>query len=292
MTAPLDTPWHCPTCGTVGTTPFCAQCGEQRLAPGDLSLRHFGGAIAESLFSWDGRILGTLASFVRRPGELTVAYLEGRRKPFLNPLQLFLLINVLFFFQQGFTDWTTYSTPWNVHVRDAAYADLAKSVARWRLDLLGIPHAGPEFQAYVQRFNAAVGLIAKSLVILMVPFVALLVALVQLGRPRQAAVHLTVGLHLTAYLLAIQTVFLPLCTMLQLTLHRWGRALDNGTLDFVLTWTINLLIAALCVPLYERVFGRARGWAIVQAAVTGVMIFDGVQLYRGVLFIVTLFTTS
>lgn len=285
-------PWTCPTCATPGTTPFCAQCGEERRSPGDLSLRHYLATAAESLFSWDGRILGTLTSFVRRPGELSVAYLEGRRKPFLNPLQLFLLINVLFFVQQGVTGWNTYSTPWHVHVRDSIYADAAQVVARWRLDQLGLPYTGDPLWAYVSRFNAAVQLSAKSLLVLLIPFVTVLVVAVRAGRPRQAAAHLTVGLHLTAYLLALQTLVLPVVTLIQWVAYSRGYTLDRGVVDFVATWTLNVAIGVISTVVIQRVFGTARRWAIVQGVGIGFFHVYAIQCYRILLFLITLFTTS
>jgi hypothetical protein len=285
-------PWTCPTCGANATTPFCGRCGEQRLGPADLSLRHYAAAAAESLFSWDGRILGTLASFIRRPGELAAAYLHGRRKPFLTPLQLFLLINVIFFVQQGITRWNTYSTPFQVHVEQSRYADFARAITRVRFDQLGLPFDTATLAAFATRFNAAVSLSAKSLVILIVPFVTLLVAAVRLARPRQAAVHLTVGFHLTAYLLALQTVVLPVLSGGQWLAAQAGRPLDWGVVDTVGTWALRLGFAVIAVPVFERVYGSARRWAVLQALVTAFFVFDCVQAYRIVLFVLTLFSTS
>lgn len=287
----VETPWRCPTCGTDATTAFCGACGEQRLAPGDLSLRHYASAAAESLLSWDGRILGTFASFLRRPGELTLAYVDGRRKPFLNPLQLFLLVNVLYFVQQGVTNWNTYSTPFAIHVMDTWYADAAKTLARIRMDQLGLPYEGPEFTAFVQRFNAAVKLSAKSLLILLVPFVTLLVTAVRLGRPRQAGVHLTAGLHVTAYLVACQTVVLPLATVVQRVAVARGTPLAEPIVDDVTTWVINGLVAVASAGVFRRAFGSPTVWAWIQAVILAWFIFDAVKAYRLVLYVVTLFAT-
>lgn len=284
--------WHCPTCGSDAVTPYCGNCGERRLAAGDLSLAHYVEAAAESVFSWDGRVVRTLASFVRRPGELTMAYLEGRRKPFLNPLQLFLLINVLFFLQQGITGWNTYSTPLGVHLTQSLYIDEAKALVRFRFDQLGISYAGADAQAYGQRFNAAVRLSAKSLVVLLVPFVTLLLATVRLGRPSRAVVHVTAGFYVTAYLLALQTVVLPCLTGLEVASVALGTPLDRYTIDDLSGWLLNVGMLVILVPMLERVFDAPRRWALLQGALLAWGIGLCVQGYRFILFLLTLFTTS
>ncbi|MDX2183727.1 MAG: DUF3667 domain-containing protein [Gemmatimonadaceae bacterium] len=283
--------WRCPSCGADAATPFCGTCGERRLVESDLTLKHYAEAAAESVFSWDGRIFATLASFVRRPGELTVAYLEGRRKPFLNPLQLFLLVNVLFFVQQGITNWNTYSTPFMGHMAQSPYAPLARFIARIRIDQLGLPYEGPELEAYARRFNDAVKLSAKSLLVLLVPFVTLLITAVRLGRPRQAVVHLTVGFHLTTYLLAVQTIMLPAFTLVQVVATARGAPVNEGLIDDISTWLQKLALFAVAIPLLRQAYGADRRSAIVQSALIAYLHLWCVQGYRLVLLVLTLFTT-
>jgi hypothetical protein len=284
--------WKCPTCGNDGTSPYCGECGERRLTAADGSVKHYVDAAAESVFSWDGRIVATLASFLRRPGELTNAYLEGRRKPFLNPLQLFLLINVLFFVQQGVTGWNTYSTPFRVHVSQSPYAGIAKALARVRFDQLGIAYEGRDAEAFVQRFNATVNLSAKSLVVLLVPLVTLVLAAVRLGRPRQPVMHVTAGMHLTAYFVALQTVVLPCLTGLSYLQVVAGTPMRQGAMDELSLVSMLVGMFVLIIPMLKRVYGATRLSAALQAAVISALLVWCVQGYRLILFVLTLFTTT
>lgn len=87
----------CPSCGSPVHERFCPRCGERR-RPGDaLSLRHLARETVEQASSLDVTLLRTLATLVRRPGALTDAYVRGARGRYTRPVQLFLLLNVVFF---------------------------------------------------------------------------------------------------------------------------------------------------------------------------------------------------
>lgn len=61
-----------------------------------MTLRGLAEQIWSSLTSVDGKLIRTFLA-VAKPGVLTVAYLEGQRKPYLGRVPLFLMANVLFF---------------------------------------------------------------------------------------------------------------------------------------------------------------------------------------------------
>ena len=83
--------WACPACAASGRaqSAFCSACGEAQ--PGTPPPRW-----TAALSRW-WRML-KLLSF--QPGELTRAWLDGRRKPLAAPLTLFLGLNVVFFLSQ------------------------------------------------------------------------------------------------------------------------------------------------------------------------------------------------
>ena len=90
-------PWSCPTCNQDVATRYCPECGEQPLRPNDLTLRGLFHQVALACTSIDGPLIRSFRCLIIRPGALTAAYLNGQRKPYTLPLQLFLLANVLFF---------------------------------------------------------------------------------------------------------------------------------------------------------------------------------------------------
>ena len=89
--------WTCPACKVTVTTPFCARCGEEPIPPRDLTLRGLAEKLGNALTNIDARAARSAWKLLRHPGELTMAWVSGIRKPYVAPFQLFLLANVLFF---------------------------------------------------------------------------------------------------------------------------------------------------------------------------------------------------
>src|SRR3954454_20659390 len=94
--APRDWRSTCLNCGSSLTGPFCAECG-QRAVPPHPTLRELGGEAFAELSGWDGKVAGTIRALIRKPGKLTVEFLEGRRARFVSPLRLYLTCSVMYF---------------------------------------------------------------------------------------------------------------------------------------------------------------------------------------------------
>src|SRR3954470_1958069 len=88
---------HCENCGTLLTGHFCAQCG-QPAVDYRRSFRHVIVDVLDSFLNWDSKFLATIGYLLTRPWRLTNEFLAGHRVRYLNPLRLYLLVSVLFFF--------------------------------------------------------------------------------------------------------------------------------------------------------------------------------------------------
>jgi hypothetical protein len=88
----------CPNCGRENEGEFCTDCGQKKIHPGDLSLRHAWHHVAHEVAHYDGKLFDTIKLLFTRPGRLTLDFLEGRRARHVHPIQLFLTFGVVFFF--------------------------------------------------------------------------------------------------------------------------------------------------------------------------------------------------
>lgn len=79
--------WRCPSCSATGERAHCAECGEKRPDPHDLTVRHLVAHAVESLTHVDGRFLATYRQLLLRPGALTRAWRDGVRRRFFAPFQ-------------------------------------------------------------------------------------------------------------------------------------------------------------------------------------------------------------
>jgi hypothetical protein len=100
---PLVTDSVCPSCGAPATGRYCAQCGERFLHAGDFEVRHFlSEHVAPDMLEFDGKLLRTLRVLLTQPGQLALDYVNGRRKPFVSPLRLYLVTFLLHVFLLSF----------------------------------------------------------------------------------------------------------------------------------------------------------------------------------------------
>ena len=160
--------WLCANCGASIDSAFCGACGEKRFDRHDLSLGHFFEHTFEAFVHFDHSILRTLRALVIQPGRLTADWTAGRRKSFHPPVQLFLLMNVLYFVATALNGWNTLATNLDTHISWTDHQELAKSMVDGKLAARGIT-----LKEYRPVFDAKSTIQAKSLVILMVPEFAL-----------------------------------------------------------------------------------------------------------------------
>jgi hypothetical protein len=190
--------WTCPSCKNVTSTPYCPQCGERPLRARELTLRGLIDQMLGSLTNIDGRVLRTLRDLVSRPGMLTVAYLEGLRKPFIGPVQLFLLTNVLFFAMDALTGGTVFATPLQGHLYRQPWSETARVLVADRLQTLNTTA-----ELYGPRFDAAIGVHARTLILLMAVAFAAFPWLAFRRCARPFVTHLVFSLHLYAFILVL-----------------------------------------------------------------------------------------
>jgi hypothetical protein len=286
---PNDDPprWSCPACGAAATHSYCAACGERRLAKADLSVLALLLQVAESIIDVDGRVFRTFWALVLRPGELTLAYAEGRRKPYLAPFQLFLIANVAFFFLQSALGFHVLSNTFESHVRDQSYSAHAEALAERRLAAKGVDRA-----AYEPVFDAAVDVNAKAFVVLFVPACALLVWLMSLGSRRPGAVHWVFTLHFVAFFLIALGVLVPVVGWaLSILVHAFGGS--DRQVDAPVSWLLVALVAVYAFTAFGRVYRDAIPWRAAKAVVLPfVLFFPVMRAYRFVVFLITLYTTT
>ena len=275
--------WTCPNCGVALMTPFCPACGERPIGAIDLSLKGIAAQLMKTIAGVDGRLLRSLRALLLHPGSLTLAYGEGRRKPFIGPFQLFLLANVVFFAVQSLTHTRVFSSSLDSHLHHQDWSALAQELVGHHLAA-----ANTTLDRFAPVFDRAVVLHAKSLVIAMaVPF-ALLLPVVFFGSRRPFSIHVVFALHLYAFLLLLFCVALGVAAV---DVAFGGGGLASAWMDNVLT---ALILLGSTVYLYlasGRVYGVA-GWSriarsLLLALAVGVIVVG----YRFAIFVVTLYTT-
>lgn len=275
--------WTCPVCGAAVVTRFCARCGEEPVPPRDLTLHGLVEKVFHALTSIDARLLKTVRVLLRRPGELTRAWVAGVRRPYVAPFQLFLVANVFFFTVQWVTGENVFSSTLDSHLHHQDWSPLAHSALSERLAKTHLT-----YEEYEQTFDHAVALNAKSLILLMtVPF-ALLLPLVFLRERRPFMAHVVFSLHVYTYLL--------LLFCLALVAGKFSQWLGFGGIeapmvDNVISTALLLLAAAYVYRSIGPAYGTSGLRRTAQAFALVVTIAALVLGYRFALFFITLYGT-
>jgi hypothetical protein len=88
---------HCENCGGELQGHWCAQCGQPAIDY-RRSFRHVIADLLNEFLNWDSKFFTTIALLILKPWRLTNEFLAGKRVRYVNPLRLYLLASILFFF--------------------------------------------------------------------------------------------------------------------------------------------------------------------------------------------------
>src|SRR6266480_3359258 len=92
---------HCENCGAELQGHWCAQCGQPAIEY-RRSFRYVVADLLNEFLNWDSKFFTTIARLIFKPWRLTNAFLAGKRVRDVNPLRLYLLASILFFFAVNF----------------------------------------------------------------------------------------------------------------------------------------------------------------------------------------------
>jgi len=275
--------WTCPSCGKRRRTKFCAECGEERLRPRDLTFTDLAARFARTLSSVDGKLLRSSRAILVVPGALTDSYIRGERRRFLGPLQLFLIANAIFFGVQSLTNTNVLSSSLDSHLHVQDWRDFAQSLVAGRFG-----HDEQAVAAFAKSFDRAAIFNAKALIILMVLAFAPVAALIFRGAHRAAGAHIVFSLHLYSFVLLMLCVALAIAYA---TLLMGGGGLASPTVD---TWlsVANVTVCGAYIylavgPAYSA-SGASRIVAAIVLTATLALLFIG---YRFAIFLITFYTS-
>src|SRR5215469_1041333 len=150
---------HCENCGAQLQGHYCSQCGQPAIEY-RRSFRYVVADLLNEFLNWDSKFFTTIALLIVKPWRLTNEFLAGHRVRYVNPLRLYLLASILFFFAVNYGARDLRFEPGKLSPKDRAEleADLKKEdlppVAREKLQELlqdsspspttsATPEAGP-----------------------------------------------------------------------------------------------------------------------------------------------------
>lgn len=269
----------CPGCGKAVSSAFCPDCGERQFDARALTLRGVGEQLFASFTSVDSKLIRSSVSLVGRPGGLTAGYLAGRRKPYLGPVALFLVCNVLFFATESLLGAGVFTTPLAMHLERQPWSPLAQT---WVADRLAEQHT--TLDAFTPGFDRAISLHARSWIIVMALSFAVVPWIVFRRRRLPVAAHVVFALHLYAFLMLL------LCAGTAVEALFGGPSAMPAWVDPVVSSALLAACFAHLMIAIGVVYASRGVRRVLEAALLAVGVAALVLGYRFTVFALTLYT--
>jgi hypothetical protein len=263
----------CSNCGTNIQLEYCPECGQRAIDP-DPTVRELLHEVAEELLGWDGKLVRTFRLLIEKPGALTREYLAGRRARYISPLRVYLACSVFAFFVSAMTP----DPPSRTHNGKVEQVGQGQLVADKTLGVkLGPPKTSTasdphtmdvairksfaRAQADPAGFRAKVADAVPKLLFVLVPLLAVLVAVGFRSRTSNYPQHLAFTLHVHAFAFLTLAVAMLVTLAKSYTAFVWGR-------DAAL-----LIIFVYAVLAARRVYGRGLFSTSARMLVIGTLYF-------------------
>lgn len=299
----------CRNCGAALTGKFCQECGQKRFVESHRRFGHLAHEFVATATDLDSRIWRTVVALLFRPGLLSHEYMEGRRARWISPISLFLAVCVIYFVAplHGSDVSLQFNSQVTARIKqladgpdeklsDAQRASEGQAHSQFTSPLIdervrerdvkarAESHGvnGYSYRDYRVAYNAKADDISKALVILHMPFVALVLMLIFMRKHRYFAEHFVVALHFFAFTLLMLQIVVQVSAL-------WDFLLPSASLpDGVLDWFMRIMICTYTVAALRRAYEVGWGSATAAAAVMlAAVVAINIYIYRAIQFLTT-----
>jgi hypothetical protein len=242
---------QCLNCGQPVEGAYCSTCGQEYAGGGEVSVRLTFRDLVDDLVQVNRQFLVSVWRLIRRPGQLTLDFLAGRRAGCVSPSKLFLVVNFVSFM---LAQWLQPESTKDV----AEMVGMGPIVAGAQMREVSIEHFGGDLEGRL-------GSLVPAYFFVLVPVFAFGLMLLYAGTRRPFAAHAAFSFHF------FSVALLSLVPNLLLT----GTAIQEPLLMVALF----VLIPAWTILAMHRVYGDGWGATIARAGVAWVFFIGSLLLY-------------
>jgi len=283
---------NCANCGAPLNGAYCSNCGQKKEGKSDFKVSHFLGETFHAFTHFDSKFFTTIKNLFRHPGFLTVEYIIGHRKQYMNPIQLFLVCNIFYFL---FASFDTFVTPLQYEM-EGPLRNTMKSMVEAKVARQGI-----SYKDYETKFNEREKGEARTLVVLMIPIFAFLISLLFLGQKRYFVEYLVFTLHFYSFMLlfmvfGFQIIFV-LIQLIALLAHISGFMSHNQAVAIAQFYDTDFgvtILSSICYFIYlfiaiKRVYAQSNVESFFKGFISVFFIYVTILSYRYLLFFSTFY---
>lgn len=281
---PITSDEHtCKSCGHVFTGLYCNLCGEKVIEPKDRSFKNFLGGFLTALTLADNKFLKTLWLTIKNPGFLSKEYANGRRVPYIRPLQMFFVLNLIYFLVPVLQ---LFNSSLRTQMYFLFHSPLVRSLVNERMLTEGISLNG-----FSLIYNGKTTVLAKLLMVVFVWLASLPLSLIFRKKNRYFTDHVALSVELACYNIFINAIVLSGILLVLSKIFRWsgttlGDYLNDTTLTIIFI-TTNLYFIYRAAQTF---YGQKGKILFIKCALGIVGLFLALEAYRLILFFLTFYT--
>ena len=283
MNEEVNNEHRCKSCGHVFTGKYCNVCGEKVIEPKDRKFKSFIGNVLIATTFVDNKFIKSLWLTISRPGFLSREYVDGRRVMYMRPLQMFFILNLVYFL---FPVLQMFNSSLFTQTHVLPHRSLAFSIVHQKVISENLTLRGFELM-----YNEKTTSLAKLLIVLFVLLASLPLSLIFMKRDRYFTDHVALSVELTSFNIAVNAIFLSILFGGVSNLLRWSHIDLQEYLDDV-TLTV-LFVSTNLYFLFRagRAFYSQKGKRLIVKAAFGILgLFLALEVYRLLLFFITIWS--
>ncbi|HEX8332684.1 MAG TPA: DUF3667 domain-containing protein [Segetibacter sp.] len=265
--------YKCPSCGQDIVGRFCSACGEKKRVANDLSLKHYIEESIEGFTHFDNKFFRSIKLLFFKPGALTSAFERGERVPYMKPMQLFVISNLLFFFFFG--GFNVFTVPLN------NYLTLGNYVRIGTLETFNSKFGNhADVEKITVLFNQKIVGQSKAFIFLFIPFIALGCSLLFFRKKKHFTLHLVFATHFFSFLLLF---FMFFGLVVEFPFKRWSTISIDQYEIIALSIIIPVMLFYLLVSV-RRFYKIKWIWCLLSSLCILYFFMQVLQMYRIGLF--------
>ncbi len=252
----------CVNCTTDLKGDYCYNCGEKVVSPKDFTLVKLAEQTVDVFTHLDSKLYSSVKSLLFKPGYLSVAYIEGIRKPFMKPFQIFVLTNILFFLLLSDEGVFKKQSYWWFETTDMGYN--IKSIAEHKAK-----ESSKTLKEVALLYDQKSGSVAKACLVILIPLLSFIYSILFFKKKMQIGKHLIFAIHCFSFMLIFMVVLGKLLNLFPFT---------RTNLPFV---SLFLLISTIYMIFSIRRFYSATWSYSIISAILGMATFMFcIEMYR------------
>ncbi len=270
----------CINCGNTFEGKFCNACGEKFYTDKDKSFKHLAEEAVHFITHFDSKFLITLKSVLLKTGQYALAFTQGKRKKYIKPVTLFLIVVVLYLIFPMFKglnmQFNTYLNPRYGYTSFAVpivNAKISKGITREELKI-HYDETSPKF--------------AKFLLLLYLPLTAAALSLLFIRRRKFFFDHFILATELNTFYVFVLFLVVPLMVVISEFISPPSvKYFNDDGIAFISVFIMFIIVTSFA---FKRFYQEKWIWSSLKAIIF-MLLYNFVikSIYNIVLFLLVMF---